>query len=412
MSEMTRRTMLVSGSTALMLPILESDVIAKRSTAAPNNPQRLVFLAMGYGVNQAQWFPKQSGSDYALSPSLASFEDLKSDISIVQGLSNRHKSTAHGGSTTFLNCCNLKNGTTVSCDQVAAEVLGKDTRHSSLVLAGKKWRVDGHGSYASFGQNGKPVGLYRTLDKMYASLFGGGDNGQDVRANLALQKSSLDAIMENAKRLNNHISAADRHRVDEYFTSIRNVEKRIGKAEEWVKRPRPQAPYPSPNGKKGKEEIEIMFDLMRIAMMSDTTRVMSYMLPPQNILKELRSKLNPHRMSHKAKEELHAQRDKMMADLVADFVRSLKETKEADGSSLLDHSLVAYGSVIRSGHQQGNGPLLVAGHGGGGLTQGQNLLYPKKTPLSNLWLSMLRHVGVKTNKFAESNGVLKEMGFK
>ena len=102
----------------------------------------------------------------------------------------------------------------------------------------------------------------------------------------------------------------------------------------------------------------------------------------------------------------------MLSELTSGFIRSLKETKEADGSSLLDHSLIAYGSVLRQGHGQSNGPTLLAGHGGGGLKQGQNLVYKKNTPLSDLWLSVLRHVGVKQNKFADSQRVMTEMGFK
>ena len=101
------------------------------------------------------------------------------------------------------------------------------------------------------------------------------------------------------------------------------------------------------------------------------------------------------------------------AELVSGFVRKLKNTKEADGSSLLDHSLIAYGSSIRGGHATGDVPLLLAGHGGGGLKQGQNVVYQSKvTPLANLWLSMLRHVGVNTSQFANSKRVLTELGFK
>ena len=414
--------MLMSGSTALMLPILESNAVGKMKTAAAPIPKRLVFLPMGYGVNAQNWFPsvKQTGTEYELPPLLQPFKDLKSDFSIIQNLSNRHKAAPHGGTTNWLTCANLKKGNSVSCDQLAAEVLGKDTRHSSLAIAGGNQRVDGHGDgagYASWGRNGKPVGLYRQMKDVYATLFGTGGKAAEIQANLARQKSGLDAILGNAKRLNREISASDRHRVDEYFTSIRNVEQRLTKAQDWVDTPYPKAPFPMPGRLSGKEEIEIMLELMRIAMQSDSTRVMTYMLPTQNILRELNSKSNPHRMSHKGSGVLdpaaiHQQRDLMLSELTSGFIRSLKETKEADGSSLLDHSLIAYGSVLRQGHGQSNGPTLLAGHGGGGLKQGQNLVYKKNTPLSDLWLSVLRHVGVKQNKFADSQHVMTEMGFK
>ena len=109
---------------------------------------------------------------------------------------------------------------------------------------------------------------------------------------------------------------------------------------------------------------------------------------------------------------VHRSRDLALSELVAQFLTKLKETKEHDGSSLLDHSLVAYGSNIRNGHNLANGPMLLAGHGGGGLKQGQNIVYKSKsTPLANLWLSMLRHVGVEQKKFGNSQRVLSEMGF-
>jgi len=160
-----------------------------------------------------------------------------------------------------------------------------------------------------------------------------------------------------------------------------------------------------------------VLDLMLVAMQSDSTRVMTYMLPTGGVLKGLKSKLNPHKMSHFGPGkpdiwELQKQRDLVFSELVAGFLKKLKATKERDGSSLLDHSLVAYGSCLRKGHNLKNGPLLLAGHGGGGLKQGQNLVFKENsTPLSNLWLSMIRHVGVKQNKFADSKRVLKEVGF-
>lgn len=423
MNKMTRRTMLISGSTALMLPILESGAFAKLKSAGPAIPKRLVFLPMGYGVNAENWFPseKQVGKDYDLPPLLEPFKDLKSDFSILQNLSHRHKAAAHGGTTNWLTSAKVGNGggNSVSCDQLAAEVLGGQTRYNSLAI-GNPGRVDGHGDkagYASWGRDGKPVGLYRSMEDVYTALFGTGGKSEEVLARLAKQQSSLDVILGNAKRLNNHISASDRHRVDEYFTAIRNVEKRLDKAQVWAKRPYPKAPFDIPRRISGQEQIELMLDLMCIAMQSDSTRVMTYMLPTQLFIRSIGGS-NAHRMSHKGAGPLdpnaiHQKRDLVLSNLVAGFLRKLKETKEADGSNLLDHSLVVYGSALRQGHAQINGPTMVAGYGGGKLNQGQNIVYESKvTPLSDLWLSILRHVGVNTNQFGESKRVITEMGFK
>ncbi|MDB4766892.1 DUF1552 domain-containing protein [bacterium] len=418
----------MSGSTALLLPILESNLLANAVVSSPTIPKRLVFLPMGYGVNARNWFPSkdQVGIDYELPPLLESFQDLKSDFSILQNLTNRHRLGPHDGTTNFLTCANMKAvpglfTNSVSCDQLAAEVLGKDTRHSSIAIGSSDRRGnDGHGfakGYASWGRDGKPVGLYRKMTDLYAALFGTGGKVNEVRAQLARKQSSLDAILGNAKRLNRQISSADRHRVDEYFTSVRNIEAGLSKAQDWVDRPYPKAPFPFPGRISGREEIELTLEMIRVAMQSDSSRVMTYMLPSSGILRDLGTRLNPHKMSHKAAGELdpnavHQQRDRMLAELVSQFLRNVKETKEADGSSLLDHSLIAYGSSLRQGHNMSNGPMLLAGHGGGGLKQGQNIVYEENsTPLSNLWLSVLRHVGVDQTEFADSQRVLSEVGF-
>ena len=241
---------------------------------------------------------------------------------------------------------------------------------------------------------------------------GTGGQAAKVRARLKREQSSLDALLSDAKKLNRQVSAEDRDRVDEYFTSIRNIEKRLSKAQEWVETPHPEAPF-GVSKLSGKENIKLVLDMMIIAMQSDSTRVLSYMIPTQPLLRGL----NPHRMSHQASGAFdannlkpHQKRDMEMAKLVAGFVRQLKEIKEVDGSSILDNSLIAYGSCLRKGHSVSKGPLILAGHGGGGLKQGQNLIC-ESTPLADLWLSMIRHVGVDQDKFANSNGVIKELGF-
>ncbi len=428
MKKISRRTLLRSGSTAVLLPLLESNLLPAFGASTAKLPKRLVFLPMGYGVNAQNWFPSkdQPGTEYDLPPLLEPFSDLKADFSILQNLTNRHRINPHAGTTNFLTCADMKavpgiftNG--VSCDQIAADHLGKDTRHDSLAIGSPSGGADGHGGqygFASWAHNGKPVGIYREMTDLYAALFGTGGNKAAIEAQLAMKKSSLDVLMNDARRLNHRISSADRDRVDEYFTSIRNIENRLTKAQAWVDKPYPKAPFPQPKDNvRGQKEIELAFDMMHLAMQSDSTRVMTYMLPTAGILKDLGSRLNPHKMSHRASgpldpESEHQQRDRIFSELVAGFLRKLKATKELDGSSLLDHSLVAYGSNLRQGHNMANGPLLLAGHGGGGLKQGQNIVYEaNSTPTANLWLSMLRHVGVEQEQFANSERVLSEVGF-
>ena len=430
MNKLSRRTILRAGSTALLLPTLEANAAMGFGAAAPTPPKRLVFATMGFGVNGPGWFPseKETGSNYQLPPLLESFADLKSDISIIQNLTNRHINGPHDGTTNFLTCVNTKKNpgrftNSVSCDQLAADVLGQDTRYRSMAIGSGISGSDGHGAslgYASWDHNGKPVGVYRQMNSLYAALFGTGSTKKELLDRIKRKKSSLDLLMGDAKRLQHQISSDDRDRVDEYFTSLRNIEGRLSKAQDWADTPFPKATVKKPTTRmSGTQELAMAFDLMHIALQSDSTRVLTYMLPSRGILKELiGGKINPHRMSHRSNTAVdptqpHQVRDKALADQVARFVGKLKATKEVDGSSLLDHCLVAYGSGLRSGHNKNNGPMLLAGHGGGGIKQGRNLVYEaNKTPVSNLWLSMLRHVGVQQDKFADSQGILTEIGFK
>jgi len=428
MKKLSRRSVLKSSTATLLLPILEANAAPVFAAASSKKiPQRLVFLSMGFGVNAQNWFPSTSqlGSDYELPSLLESFSDLKEDFSIIQGLRNAHIFNAHASSTNFLTSVNPRNdkgqfANAVSCDQIAAELLGQHTRHSSLAVGPSISNNDGHGGrfgYASWNRQGKPLGVYRKLHELYGALFGTGGSIEELIAQLEHQKSSLDLLMRDAKRLSFQISANDKDRVDEYFTTIRSIEKRLARAREWTKVPYPEAPFDDPAaGLKGVEELEIAMDLLLAAIQSDSTRVLTYMLPVGTLLRGLGARVNAHQMSHKGSGGLdpknpHQMRDRALAEQTSRFVRKLKETKEYDGSSLLDHSLVAFGSGLRQGHSKTNVPMLLAGHGGGGLKQGQNLLYPTKTPIANLWLSMIRHVGVLDTKFADSKGVLKEMGF-
>ena len=203
MSKLSRRTFLKSTSATIMLPLLDANVDAiPKSYRDSAIPKRLVFLPMGYGVVADIWFPKENKttSNYKLTPSLKPFQDIKSDISILQNLTNKHSAGPHSASANFLTTANVKGSglgfeNTISCDQVAANLIGNDTRHTSLAIAGKINANDGHGGpkgYASWNYEGQPVGTYRTLTSVYAALFGDKNQSEDeVRAMLARKKSCL-----------------------------------------------------------------------------------------------------------------------------------------------------------------------------------------------------------------------------
>jgi len=262
-----RRFMLKGAGACISLPLLESlsaesalsmgKSLEERTTSSttqgsgnPGNPlskngipKRLVYIAMGYGADMKWWSPKGKGANYQMNHLTKPFEKLKDDISFVQGLSTIRGKNPHSTTTNFLTGNdNLSQG---SCDQLAAAVIGKETRHDYITM-GKITRANGHGNLPSYGTNGKPVGAYRDIRAAYNALFSAkGISKKETFNRLSLEKSVLDAVKDDAKKLFVQISKEDRSRLDEYFTSIRNIEKRISKAQQYASRAKPKPPFPA-----------------------------------------------------------------------------------------------------------------------------------------------------------------------
>jgi len=231
---------------------------------------------------------------------------------------------------------------------------------------------------------------------------------------LAQKRSVLDTVMENAKAMQRGLGKNDQAKLDEYFQGIRDIETRLAKDEQWIGVPQPKAPIPQPQeGLAGKEEIKIMYDIILAAMQTDSTRVLTYRQPVSTLLTSIGIKVAPHDMSHYHStmgEKLAAsqQRDLVQSELLAGLIDKLKATKEADGSRLFDHVALAYGSNIRTEHNLDNCPTLLTG-GGAGIKLGQHLVLPRDTPLANVWLTLLRGIGVSAERHGDSTGVVKPL---
>jgi hypothetical protein len=228
-----------------------------------------------------------------------------------------------------------------------------------------------------------------------------------------LQK--LDAVLEDAKRVQNGLTKTDIDKLDEYYQSIRDIEVRLGKDEQWLSVPKAKPEMTEPKeGLAGKEEIQVMYDLIVAALRTDSTRVLTYRQPVGTLLQSLGTKVAPHDMSHYSPGDRMAasqKRDAVQSELLAGLLDQLKAVKEADGSSLFDHVALAYGSNIRTIHYLDNCPTLLAG-GGASLKLGQHLVLPKDTPLCNVWLTMLHGLGLdpkKHERHGDSTGVVKEL---
>jgi len=424
----TRRHFLQSTAAIVALPVLDSLGFRRfASAAAPATPpKRLVFLSFGYGVTEPTWYPdiKKPGADYEIPKGLAPLTRHKKDMTVVQGLWNKYNNEGHWGSTMWLTGANRyaqpgqSFSNSISADQVAAAKLGLETRFASLQLDdSERAEASGHGPGLSkaWDISGKPVsGLSGPL-AAYHRLFARDDTPiEKQRAMLVEKRSVLDTVLENAKTVQRGLSRADNAKVEEYFQSIRDIETRLTKEEQWIGVPPPKAPFGEPTAfNKGTDEIKLTYDIMLAAMQTDSTRVMTYRQPVASLLTSLGIKVFPHDMSHyhtTLGEKLDAsqRRDIAQSELLAGFLDKLKATKEADGSTLFDHIALAYGSNIRTGHELSNCPTILTGRGAG-LKLGHSIVAPKDTPLCNAWLTMLHGIGVHAERHGDSTGVLKEI---
>ena len=422
----TRRHFLRSTSAVIALPLLESAGTRRFAKAAAPVPpkKRMVFIGMGYGVTQETWFPdvKQTGSDYKLPPGLAPLERHKPDFSVIQGLSNRYAEDAHSGSTFWLTGANPHEGgatfhNSISADQVAAAAFGKDTRFSSLQLNGsdKDLSGPGHGPGLSLAwdHRGKPIAGLNTPLAAFHRLFSAEQLPvEELRQRMNRKRSVLDAVTVEARDLQRGLAKNDVEKLDEYFQSIREIELRIAKEDQWQSVPKPTAPIAAPTeGRSGTEEIRVMYDLMVAALQTDSTRVLTYRLPIANLLTSLGVKVAAHDMSHYSpgeRQEASQKRDSANSELLAGLLDRLKGVQEADGTRLFDHTTVVFGSNLSTVHNLTNCPTLIAG-GGSGIRLGHHLVVAKDTPLCNAWLTLLQGSGIPLERHGDSSGILKEL---
>jgi hypothetical protein len=425
-TKQSRRHFLRSASALIALPALESfgfRKLAPAATAEKARPKRAVFLNFGWGVTNETWFPdlKQTGADYLLPPGLVPLARHKADFTVVQGLSNKFANEAHWGSTFWLTGANRyaepgqSMHNSISVDQVAALQFGKETRFASLQLNSPDVNNSGHGPGLSLAwdSRGKPVAGLDNPVFAFHKLFSADTTPiAERQAMLAQKRSVLDAVLTDAGDLQRSLNKTDTAKLDEYFQSIRDIETRLGKDEQWLNVLKPKAALTEPKqGLAGRDEVALMYDIIVAALQTDSTRVISYRQPVGTLLQSLAIKVAPHDMSHYSpgeRMEASQKRDIAQSELLARLIDKLKTTKEPDGTSLFDHTVLAYGSNIRTIHYLDNCPTILAG-GGAGLKCGQHISLPKNTPLSNAWLTLLHGLGLKAERHGDSTGIIKEL---
>ncbi|MFT5466374.1 MAG: hypothetical protein ACI8UO_001474 [Verrucomicrobiales bacterium] len=423
-----RRAFLRSSTATIALPFLESFGFQRFASAAAEvapPPKRMIFLGFGWGVTRETWFPDRAdtGDGYELPLGLKPLERHKSDITVIQNLTNQFSHEAHWGSTFWLTGANryAEPGqsfyNSISADQVAADVFGKDTRFTSIQLGCKNASASGHGPGLSlaWSRQGKPVAGLDTPVAAYHRLFSDDKTPLAQRqAMLQQRRSVLDTVLEDARDVGRGLNATDADKLDEYFQSIRDIETRLTKEEQWLEVPKrkPENPLDPPTGEsEGYDEVKLMYDLMVAAMQVDSSRVFTYRQPVETFIKSLGSTISGHNMSHYGdgqRKEVSQLRDAKQTELLAHFIDRLKASKEPDGSSLFDHISLTYGSNIEAIHYLKNCPTVVTG-GGAGVNHGRHIVAETGTPLCNLWLSLLRGSGLEIESHGDSTGVIDEL---
>ncbi|MEC9093260.1 MAG: DUF1552 domain-containing protein [Planctomycetota bacterium] len=435
-----RRTMLRGAGVSLALPFLEAMALGDPGKVVSELPRRLCGIYFPFGVSlppethehaEWNWFPRGEGRDFRFTNTLKSLESIREDVTVLSGLSHPHGRRIGGHDTgdIFLTGAQLKGtrfSNSISLDQLIASHVGAKTRFPSLTLSsdggvGEPTRS----TTLSFSQRGRPVPALAKPQQIFDRLFGEGD--QEIRAQRRQLKSSgamLDLILDHARSVKRKLGKQDAQKFEEYLSSVREIEQRVDRSQSWLDVPKPKIDSSSlelassPEGPR--DYIRTMYDLMYLAFQTDTTRVATYMIGQvagaTTVANSFPACLglpgNWHGLAHGAGKkggyEKLGRFDQFLAEQLAYFLGRLKNTKEA-GGTLLDRTLVFYGSSNSRTHNNNNYPLLLAGGGGLGLKHGQLLKYTAKTPLSNLFVTLLDRVGVPSESFADSTGELSEL---
>jgi hypothetical protein len=404
-----RRAFLRGTGVALALPWLDA-MLPAFAASTPPAKRRMVCVCTTLGIHPQHLFPAETGRGYK--PTLYSqvIEEFRNDFTLISGLSHPEVDGGHASESSFLTAAphpgagGFKN--TISLDQFAAERLSPDTRFASLVLS------TGGGSL-SWTRSGVQIPPDQTPSKLFAKLFleGSSKEVQEQVRKLKDGQSIMDTVGEQAKALQRDVGAQDREKLDQYFTSVRELEQRLVKAEAWAKRPKPKVTAKPPIDPANKADIvghaRPMFDLAHLALQTDSTRMITLRLQGTNLVPPIDGVSQDwHNLSHHGKdpakiEELAIIEKAELAELKS-FLRNLKSSAE-DGAGLLDRTSVLYGSNLgnSSSHDTRNLPILIAG---GGFKHGQHLAFnaDNPPPLCNLYVQMLRQLGVEVNAFGSA----------
>jgi hypothetical protein len=412
-TSLNRRRFLKAAGVTLALPCL--DIFSPAWAADVKPRRRMVCINTPLGIHPPAFFPQKAGKDYESTPYLDVFKDLRDDFTVMSGLSHPNVGPSHDSNFSFLTGAphpeqraGFRN--TISLDQRAAEHLQGETRFSSLALSCEGFSL-------SWTRSGAVVPSYDFPSSVFAALFleGRPDEVEAQARRLRDGRSILDALREKTKQLQADLGAGDREKLDEYLTSVRELEQRLAQAEAWSKKPKPKVDAKPPQNITNSADFvgktRLWFDLVHLALQTDSTRLITLQLLGTSSVPPVAGvTLGHHDLSHHGQDSTKIEQLKKveMEGLKAlrEFLAKLKQTKE-DGVNLLDRTMVFFSSNLGNAATHGvkNLPIVFAG---GGFKHGQHLAFDasKGPPLCNLYVSMLQRLGVETDKFGSSTGTL------
>ena len=396
-----------------MLDALLPRVRAGEKAALP--PRRMVCICSPLSVHPPFFFPEQAGKDYELTPYLEPLKELRDDFTVISGLSHPEVGSSHDSIFSFLTAAphpEIRAGfrNSISVDQFAAEQIGGQTRFANLSLSAEGFGLSWTRSGALVPPDLYPVSVFARL-----FLEGRPDEVQAQARRLRDGQSILDTVREQAQAMSPKLGTRDREKVDEYFTSVRELEQRMVTAEEWSKKPKPKVDVKPPQNNMNSADLigknRLMFDLIHLALQTDSTRLITLLLLGTSLVPPIPGvSLGHHDLSHHGQDpNKFVQLKKVELEqmkTVQEFLAKLKQTEE-QGENLLDRTMVFFSSNLgnASNHSTRNLPVLFAG---GGFQHGQHLAFDPKNPppLSNLYVSMLQRLGIETDKFGSSTSTL------
>lgn len=422
-----RRYFLRAAGVALALPMLDAMTPAFAEETAEGVPRRMLAICNNLGLLGGGFFPARAGKDYELSPYLNFLKEYRDDFTVFSGVSHPDVDGSHASEVCFLTAApHPGNGgfrNSISLDQFMAEYIGVKTRFPSLTLG-----VNTNKGQRSLTWTGSGVMIPcdESASSIYRRLFLQGSKEDVDRqiSRLKLGESILDSIAGQASGLNRKLGQSDRNRMEQYVTGVRELERRMVLSEDWERKPKPATTAPEPkdpdSNRAYMEKVRLMYEMSRLAFESDSTRLITLFLDSTNSpaidLGDVKITDGYHNLSHHGKNESKLAQldaiDKSHMKLLAELIGKLKSSKE-EGDSLLDRSMVLYGSNFGDAnkHTTTNLPVIFAG---GGFQHGQHLSFDtnRNYPLPNLFVSMLRRIGIPSDKFASSTGTMRGLELK